>query len=274
MKQKDFSIWSAFDVELSPEDMVLELEKRGLRLCELSDEHGDMLLKRGGDPAQIGAAFRAFAAEHGVSFPQGHLWLAVRLCDTTRDVIGILKNWLRLFAAIGIKNAVLHCDSSSFPKGTDAETIIAANAEALKKLTPLAEELRIRICLENLLGVFHDATVLNRVIDLVGSPALGICLDTGHLNIAHHGTQASFILAAGQRLHALHLADNEGATDQHMMPFGRGNVDFRAVMYALDAVSYDGLINYEIPGERFLPMCLRKAKTDYLRTVTDYLLSL
>ncbi|MCQ2432325.1 MAG: sugar phosphate isomerase/epimerase [Clostridia bacterium] len=276
MKAPAFSIWSSMDVDLSPEDMVLALEDRGMTVCELSDEHGAELLKKPGTPEEIGAAFGAFAAEHGVSFPQGHLWLTVRLCDSSMDVVGILDKWLRLYAAIGVKNCVLHCDGNSFPEGTDRETILSANAEVLKKIVPTAEEVGVTICLENLRNIFHDAETLLDIIRRVGSPALGICLDTGHLNLYDRSADAqeNFIRTAGSYLHALHIADNEGQQDQHMMPFGRGNVNFEGVMRGLAAVGYKDLFNYEIPGERRMPMPLRKAKAEYLKAVTEYLYSL
>ncbi len=275
LKTTAFSIWSSFDVDLSPEDMVLQMEKRGLSVCELSDEHGAMLLEREGDPAEIGRAFREYAAGHGLSFPQGHLWLAVRLCDPQIDSVGIIKRWLALFAAIGVRNAVLHCDESSFGKETSKEEIIAANAAQLKLLAPTAEALGVRICLENLLGVFSHVDALLAVINAVGSPALGICLDTGHLNIAGiELSQKEFILRAGDKLHALHIADNEGQKDQHMMPFGHGSVDWPDVMDGLSVIGYSDCFNYEIPGERSCPMSVRDAKAEYLKTVTAHLFSL
>ena len=272
MLRKSFSIWSAYDVDLEPEDMVLELEKRGITECELSDEHGDMLLRRG-DPEKTGAAFREFALGHGVTFPQGHLFLKVRLCSEEVDSVAILTEWIRLFSAVGVKNAVLHCDGASFPEGTDDETKVLANIAKLKELAPAAERYGVRLCLENLGGPFSSAEKLLRIIEAVGSPALGICLDTGHLNLNEPGTQVHFIETAGESLHALHLADNEGKSDQHMMPFGRGHIDFAEIVKALDRMNYQDLFNYEIPGER-CPMALRKAKTDYVRQITDYLFGL
>ncbi len=271
---RDFSIWSAFDVDLSPEEMVLALHDRGMHVSELSDEHGLMLLQREGTPEEIGAAFREYAARYDVSFPQGHLWLSVRLCRDTEQTIATLEQWIRLFSAVGIRNGVLHCDRSSFPKEASAETVLAGNAEVLKRLAPIAERNGVRLCLENLREPFDSAYRLIDLIERVGSPALGICLDTGHLHLVHPGTQEAFILAAGPYLHALHIADNEGAADQHMMPFGRGSIDFTAVMRGLRKIGYSDLFNYEIPGERDCPMKLRKAKTEYLKAVTDYLFGL
>ena len=53
------SVWTAYYVDLSPEDAVLEMKKNGILCSELSDEHGLMLLERG-EPAETGAQFRAF----------------------------------------------------------------------------------------------------------------------------------------------------------------------------------------------------------------------
>ena len=47
------SVWSAYYVEMSPEDAVLELKKHGIVCSELSDEHGLMLLQRG-EPKEVG----------------------------------------------------------------------------------------------------------------------------------------------------------------------------------------------------------------------------
>ena len=270
-----FSIWSSYDYELSPEYMFLAMERRGLTVCELSDEHAAALLQREGSPADIGAAFGAYAKAHNVTFPQGHLWLAVRLCAKEVDSVAILRDWITLFSAIGVKNAVLHCDRRSFSDDTPREDIIAANAEKIAALAPFAEEKNVRLCLENLSGPFAKLDDLLDVIARVNSPALGICLDTGHLNIHDKGTtQEEFILRAGNLLHALHIADNEGTTDQHMMPYGKGNVDWKSVMRGLNSIGYSDCFNYEIPGERHAPIEVRDAKAEYLKAVTAYLFSL
>ena len=85
-------------------------------------------------------------------------------------------------------------------------------------------------------------------MDQLDEACFGICLDTGHLNLKDKD-QRNFILKAGKRLKALHIADNQGETDQHMMPYGRGNIDFDEVIRALREVDYEGLFNLEIPCE-------------------------
>lgn len=45
----------------------------------------------------------------------------------------------------------------------------------------------------------------------------------------------------GKHLKALHIADNEGKMDQHIMPFGKGTVDIEAVVHALKEIDYHNL---------------------------------
>lgn len=262
------SVWTSYYIDLGPEDAVHELKKHGINAAELSDEHGYMLLQRG-DPEKVGSEFRKFAEREGVEISQGHLWLSCRICD--EGAVETLGDWLVLYNAIGIKNAVLHCDSIAGRPELTMNERYALNLQALKKIQDIAEGLDIRICLENLTRICLNAGDINGLIDELDESRFGICLDTGHLNLCE-GSQRDFVLSAGSRLHALHIADNEGKTDQHMMPFGKGNVDFAQVVDALREVDYDGLFNYEIPGERLAPLEIRGYKLEYIRKCFDYMM--
>lgn len=83
--------------------------------------------------------------------------------------------------------------------------------------------------------------------------------------------QAGFIQKADKHLKALYLADNEGRTDQHLMPYGSGGVDFVSVLRAAKAVGYEGLYNLEIPGERQAPLEILGYKLDYIQKMFAYL---
>ena len=49
------------------------------------------------------------------------------------------------------------------------------------------------------------------IIERTGSDRFAVTLDTGHLNMARTTTQRAFILRAGDRLRAIHIADNLSA---------------------------------------------------------------
>lgn len=263
------SMWSSYYMDLSPEDAILEFEKNGYSYCELSDEHAAVLLGRG-DAKITGAKFKAFCDAHNVSVLQGHLFLTIRLCDESKPVVETLKNWLDLFEAIGIKSAVLHCDGM-YDSNFSLEEKRERNAAVLRQLTDYLKGKDLVICLENLREFCENADELLWYINKLGSENLGICLDTGHLNISQFGDQEAFIKKAGKHLKALHIADNEGERDQHMMPFGRGTVDIETVVSALKEIGYDKLFNFEIPGERSCPLEVRGYKLQYIKHCFNYL---
>jgi len=266
----ELSVWSAYYIDLSPEDAVLELKKNGIYATELSDEHGYMLLQRG-DAAEVGRAFREFLEKENFTVTQGHLFLKVKLVSD-ETAVDELEKWLRLYDAIGIKNAVLHADRIMDEPELPMEERILRNREKLIRLYERTKELKIRIAMENVSAMTDIDSILT-LIEPLDEARFGVCLDTGHLNFSDSPDQTAFIRKAGKRLIALHIADNEGKTDQHMMPFGKGNVDFEAVVRALREVGYSGLFNLEIPGERHAPMPVLGAKLRYIREVYEYLMN-
>lgn len=266
-------VWSNYFFELSPEEMVKAFSKKGWHNLELSDEHGVELLSRG-NPALTGKNFKSFAEGHGVVFPQGHLWLRCDIASIKQEeVIDRLKGWLDLFMAVGVHAAVLHPGGREMiSEGYPLEKIEEARLHALQELTGYIKGSDMIICLENMLTNNPDCESLCGIVEKIGDKNLGICLDTGHLNKTG-GNQGDFIRRAGKKLKALHIADNEGAYDQHLMPFGRGTVRWDEVMEALKEVNYNGLFNYEIPGEtKNCPMPVRLAKLDYLKEISTFML--
>lgn len=269
-----FSIWSNYYYDCSPEEMVLAFLQDGIHHSEFSSEHAEMLFKRGDDAFVIGKEFKKFLNENDFHMDQGHIDYTSPICEN-ENAYEIFCRWVDLFVGMGIKNAVLHCDSM---RNTDIphEAKVQRNIQTLRKFAAYIQGKNICICLENLTPMPQTADELNYIIDEIGSPDFGICLDTGHLNLCNDKSQRDFILKAGKRLRALHIADNEGMRDQHMMPFGFGTVNFREVGLALKEIGYEGYFNYEIGGEagaRNVPLCLRHEKTKFIRATYDYIMN-
>jgi len=119
-------------------------------------------------------------------------------------------------------------------------------------------------------------------IDEVNSEQLGICLDTGHLHLANAQgktaqSQREFIVKAGRRLKALHIANNNGICDLHLLPFNCSHgIHWDEVVRALIDVGYNGIFNLEISGEHSSVTCpdkVREIKLVYIRKLLDYMLS-
>lgn len=285
------SMWTSYLIECPPRDMVLEFARHNWHTLELSDEHAHYLLKEG-DPQQVGGQFRAFAADHGVTFPQGHFYLSmeayrpgnkppvpadIALADPAifETAMTTMRRWIDLFNALGIKAGVLHAGGDSLRKaGWEEKRIFERRVEAVRRVAEYARGGPTVICLENLgkESGLAEAGELIRIADATGADNVALCLDTGHANISGVDNP-SFIRRAGPRLQALHIADNLGHNDDHMLPYGRGTVKWKEVMKALREVAYHGLFNFEVPGERLCPKPVLMAKLDYALELAKWMVT-
>jgi len=280
--------------ELNPHQTVQLFAKHDWHCLELSECHAHDLAAQG-DPAQAGEAFRQFAADQGVSFLQGHLPVVQyshpdrsksrgrsgeAYFDTApasdreyTQALDTIKRWLDLFGALGIQAAVLHLGGytlrdASWPE----EAIFERRVETLSKIVEHATTRDITICIENMNFPNCDTETLEKIkgfITGVDADNLGICLDTGHANMAGLDC-ANFIRDAGDLLKALHIHGNVGTEDNHVLPYELSSILWDHVLAALAEVGYAGIFNLEIPGRRS-PMPVREARLDYAKALASYM---
>ncbi len=253
------SLWTTMIWPTQPVEALEVLASHGWRAFELSCEHLGAL-SRMGDAAV--ADYAAAIARLGVEVPQCHATITADVAspDPTRreaDLAAVHRD-LDICAALGVKNIVIH------PGGTDAypdrATLQQVTALRLKSFAELAahcERVGTRMAIENMCdggggvwGKRNFGAIVEEILGLIeqiGSPALGVCLDTSHANIQGLN-QPEAIRACGDKLIALHISDNDGSGDQHRTP-GYGTVDFPGIVAALKEVGYASNFNLEIPGE-------------------------
>ena len=86
---------------------------------------------------------------------------------------------------------------------------------------------------------------LVELVDSFNDPKhVGVCYDFGHGNLGgpFHRQNLNII---GSRLHAIHVQDNHGMSDEHLLPF-HGNINWQEAMEGLADIDYDGDLTYEI----------------------------
>lgn len=111
-------------------------------------------------------------------------------------------------------------------------------------------------------------------VDSYQDSRVGICWDFGHANVMHVD-QSVALREVGKRLKCVHVDDNLGENDQHLLPF-MGNVDWPAIMPVLKEIGYEGDLSLETgPITKKAPRALQpsyvKAAYDsicYLRKLT------
>ncbi len=91
--------------------------------------------------------------------------------------------------------------------------------ERIKYLTEHAERTCVKLALENMNSIPH----LERIFACVESDYLGFCYDSGHERCNH--PDADCLGRWGWRLFAVHLGDNFGDDDTHLLPYD-GSIDW------------------------------------------------
>ena len=90
----------------------------------------------------------------------------------------------------------------------------------------------------------------NAHLDAVNDDSFVACLDVGHAEMRGLNTNAvEMILALKDRLHALHLHDNNLWHDSHQIPFSM-QMDFNAIARALKQINYQG--DFTLEADRYL----------------------
>ena len=152
----------------------------------------------------------------------------------------------------------------------------------LEKFAPFIEEakrLGIGIAIENMVDFSRrrrrycggDIFELIELVDTIGDPAVGICYDTGHANESGMDT-AEGIRAAGKRIKCLHINDNRGVSDEHIVPYF-GTIKWADTVHALKEIGYEGDFAYEI-GSKNIPAECREEWLKYTAELGRKLMAL
>jgi sugar phosphate isomerase/epimerase len=165
----------------------------------------------------------------------------------TRGVQAILRA-ARGALFLGAKVMVVHCGDLC-DETADRKDPLSRSLEALQQIVEGCTPLGVQIALVNLPPdhLTSSAEELMRMVEAFPAERVGVCLDTGHANMA--GILLETIERAGPRIVTVHLHDNDGSADQHRVP-GEGTIDWIAVRDALARSNYAGPLMFEVdkPG--------------------------
>lgn len=185
---------------------------------------------------------------------------------------------MELCPILGIEVMVVHPGGLMGWKDEDElRRIYDLNLQAMRRLAPIAARSNVIIALENMGKVCErqswgaDFAQLIRLVDEVGTPNVGICLDTSHANYMKVDIPAA-VRQVGHRLVATHISDNLGTHDDHLFPYG-GRINWIPVVDALRQVGYRRLFNLEIPGENRCPLEVIRLKARYAKQLLDMMLA-
>ena len=137
-----------------------------------------------------------------------------------------------------------------FAPGLDWRRNWADYVEVVRRFCAICEDAGVRYALEpHPYRWMRNAASMMRLIDQVGSPALGMNFDPSHL--FPMGEMSEMVIyEVGDRVFHTHFSDNDGTSNVHWRP-GKGKINWRGVLQALHAVGYDHVLSIEledVPG--------------------------
>lgn len=173
----------------------------------------------------------------------------------------ITKKMIALCGYLGCRYMVVH--PNRYPELTQQEQR-QINLRMYRQLIDVAKASGVVICLENLGrtlgsrrvdGVCSEADEVCFYIDTLnaeaGEECFGLCLDTGHAMFLGKNLY-QLVTAIGSRIKVLHLHENNGISDGHMLPYTqldlagqRGIQNWDEFLRGLREIGYEGPIGFE-----------------------------
>ena len=121
--------------------------------------------------------------------------------------------------------------------------------EAIGKLLPTAEKLKVKLNMENIFfnGFLLSPEEMNNFVDPFGSEYVNVHFDTG--NIMLFQFPEHWIPQLGKRIQNVHLKEFSKKGTDHSLesfrPLLDGTTDWPAVIEAFDKTGYDGYLTFE-----------------------------
>lgn len=232
------------------------------------------------------ATLRRDAEATGITFVDSHAPFGPRedldvVSELDRPLmLDRLRLAMRLAARFGVRTMTIHTGNGrcAYP-GYTSEQYHDAIIRSLRELMPLARELSMVICIEN---IWFEPNTPERLLDIlsqVNDEHLGICYDSGHANLMarDRGFTESAPIQSFREIgpvpyddqilekllpHVVncHLHDNNGQYDQHRLP-GQGDIDWPHIMGLLKRAPRLACVQSEvIPVREQVPIATLCAK--------------
>jgi sugar phosphate isomerase/epimerase len=164
-----------------------------------------------------------------------------------RAAIDQLRVDLDFLAAVGADRCTIHPHRARGVSGAAAERM-KGSAEALAVLVEHGREVGVTAMVENLDdNLFGDPALMKK--HLFGPvPELRLTLDLGHAGIGVPVNRTPrFLELLGDRLHHVHVSDNDTRQDLHL-PLGSSRQPLKKMVRAVRQAGYDAGITLEVFG--------------------------
>lgn len=211
----------------------------------------------------------------------------------TDYLLKLVEKILAVCEFLGCPELVVHPHNTIYPKKDfNNANDLEINLDMYRKLIPSALKHNVKVCLENLLAVDEDGNIIGGIcanpddacylIDTLNKEAgkniFGLCFDVGHANACGVKIR-EYINKVGKRITSLHIHDNDGKSDAHLIPYSQVcdqwgvelGLDWEAFILGLKDIGYQGSIAFEsFRFTRHLPSECRKDAIRLIASIGKY----
>jgi len=217
------------------------------------------------EAASMLQAHRKAAEEAGIEISQVHgPWRWPPQDGTEEDRaerMEKMKRCLHYTVLLGCKYMVVHpimpFHINDIGTGKE-ETTWQINMDYYRELLQTAREENVIIALENMpmpqFSIGSPEQILQFVTE-INDAYMKVCLDTGHVSVYDKRQPSEAVYVLGNWIKVLHIHDNGGRGDEHLLPYARtGVIDWPAFGRALRDIGYTGTFSYETAPNGKLPL--------------------
>ena len=255
-------------------DLLADIAAAGVDSVELTDYHPGFCYEETASFRSLGQTLR----DLGLHFNSLHAHLESfdPECDLAgleperqRATLGAYRRAVDVVEQLGDGILLTHDIRIPEPPGPGAAPANRVAAEGdgnrqrdafldnLGTLADYAADRGVRLALENTgRGYTREPERLVALVRDLGRGNVGVCIDTGHRNLA--GDPVEALRVVGGHLVTLHIHDNHGEEDKHLLP-GMGEISWPEITGALRDVDYGGTFLYELAR----PECLRPLRANF-----------
>jgi len=210
----EFAISTSYNYKLNLIDNLRAISEAGFKFISI-----------GGNTAHSGyhkpegrVKLRKYVQELGLTIDSLHAPFDPS-CDLThlqeifaKGAVIEIKRVIQAAADLEVPHLIFHLNSFRPSHITERLQVIK---RTLPQVIKCAEDYNVIIALENLDS--SSQILFNFALDLFDSPNLAVCYDNGHEML--NSDTFEVVQKYGQRIKVIHLHDNDGVSDLHLVPF-------------------------------------------------------
>ena len=235
----ELGISTCFNYDLPLEEMFSLLKRAGIGVISLGAKRSHS----GYHTARGRAKIKALREKYGLRINSIHAPLQEGLDISSpqekgrREGVESFQNAIEACADLGTKILILHLNSEFDKK--ELRERREAIYRSIETLSLYSEKRRVLLAVENLP---HKDSMRLFEVTVHHFDQIGICFDSSHANLTP--SPFGILERYGDRIIAIHISDNRGKEDDHLLPY-EGVIDWGKFRGYFEKTGYEGIFLLE-----------------------------